>query len=81
MKYSPGDTVSFTHHAEDEAHWIIGEVEQIRAGYQGDDLLVIRQGGPWSGDRYLVLSSYTESLATPKIETSTSITLNTAANN
>ena len=57
--FEPGDTVSFTHNGE-EAHWIVGEVEEIRKGHEGDHLLVVRQGGPWSGDRYVVLSSYAE---------------------
>ena len=56
IRFEPGDTVSFTH-GED---WMIGEVEEIRKGHEGDSLLVVRQGGPWSGSRYIVLSSYVE---------------------
>ena len=56
IRFEPGDTVSFTH----ESDWMIGEVEEIRKGHEGDNLLVVRQGGPWSGSRYIVLSSYVE---------------------
>ena len=58
-RFEPGNTVSFTYRGKED-HWIIGEVEEIRNGYEGDHLLVVRQGGPWSGDRYIVLSSYAE---------------------
>ena len=59
----PGDTVGFTYNGE-EAHWIVGEVEEIRKGHEGDHVLVVRQGGPWSGDRYVVLSSYVKQVGT-----------------
>ena len=55
-RFKPGDTVSFTH----EKDWMIGEVEEIRRGHEGNNLLVVRQGGQWSGSRYIVLSSYAE---------------------
>ena len=55
-RFEPGDTVSFTH----GEHWIVGEVDEVRRGHQGDNLLVVRQGGPWSGSRYIVLSSYAQ---------------------
>ena len=58
-RFEPGDAVSFTH----EKDWIIGEVEEIRQGHAGDDVLVVRQGGPWSGSRYVVLSSYVEKVS------------------
>ena len=57
-RFEPGDTVTFTH----EKHWMIGEVEEIRQGHEGDNLLVVRQGGPWSGSRYVVLSSCVKKL-------------------
>ncbi len=57
-QFKPGDAVSFAH----EEHWMIGEVEEIRRGHEGDNLLIIRQGGPWSGSRYVVLSSRVEKL-------------------
>ncbi len=57
-RFEPGDTVRFT----SKRDWIIGEVEEIRGGHEGDHLLVVRQGGPWSGDRYMVLSSYSDKL-------------------
>ena len=54
----PGDTVRFT----SKRDWVIGEVEEVRRGHEGNHLLVVRQGGPWSGDRYMVLSSYVDKL-------------------
>ncbi len=57
-RFEPGDTVRFT----SKRDWIIGEVEEIRRGHEGNHLLVVRQGGPWSGDRYMVLSSYADKL-------------------
>ena len=59
-RFEPGDTVSFTCQRD----WIVGEVEEIRRGHEGDHLLVVRQGGPWSGSRYMVLSSYAEKAGT-----------------
>ena len=56
MHFEPGDTVRFTCGRE----WIVGEVEEIRRGHEGNHLLVVQQGGPWSSDRYIVLSSYAE---------------------
>ena len=59
-QFQPGDTARFT----SKRDWIIGEVEEVRRGYMGDHLLVIRQGGPWTGSRYIVLSSYAEKVGT-----------------
>ena len=63
--FKPGDAVSFTYRGKQE-HWIVGEVEEIRKGHDGDHLLVVRQGGPWSGDRYVVLSSYADKVASTR---------------
>ncbi len=71
--FEPGDTVSFTHNG-DEAHWIVGEVEEIRKGHEGDHVLVVRQGGPWSGDRYVVLSSYVEQVGTESRDANVDLT-------
>ena len=60
MALQPGDTVSFTH---DRKHWIIGEIEEIRRGFEGNHILVVRQGNTWTGSRYLVLSSYAKLVA------------------
>ena len=60
MAFQPGDTVSFTHEFKD---WIIGEVEEIRRGHEGNHLLVVRQGNSWTGSRYIVLSSYAKLVA------------------
>ena len=69
----PGDTVGFTYNGE-EAHWIVGEVEEIRKGHEGDHVLVVRQGGPWSGDRYVVLSSYVEQIGRESREANVDLT-------
>tara|TARA_Y100000588_G_scaffold159708_2_gene173690 strand:+ start:1153 stop:1311 length:159 start_codon:yes stop_codon:yes gene_type:complete len=52
MAFQPGDTVSFTH---EHTHWIVGEVEEIRRGFEGNHLLIVRQGNQWTGSRYIVL--------------------------
>jgi hypothetical protein len=39
-------------------------VEEIRRGYDGDHLLVVRQGQEWSRERFVVLSSYAERVPT-----------------
>ena len=70
-RFEPGDTVSFTYQGEEE-HWIIGDVEEIRKGHEGNHLLVVRQGGPWSGSRYIVLSSYAEKVEKGNHDTTTS---------
>ncbi len=64
-RFEPGNTVRFTHQQD----LIIGEVEEIRRGFEGDHVLVVRQGGPWSGDRYMVLSSYVEKIGSHTAET------------
>ena len=38
-------------------------VEEIREGYEGNHLLVVRQGLPMIGCRYIVLSSYATMVA------------------
>jgi hypothetical protein len=53
-RFQPGDTVQFTS-SRDE---IVGRVEEIREGYEGNHLLVVRQGLPVIGCRFIVLSSY-----------------------
>ena len=60
MVLQPGDTVSFTH---DREHRIIGEIEEVRRGFEGNHILVVRQGNMWTGSRYLVLSSYVKLVA------------------
>ena len=52
-RFQPGDTVRFTC-SRDE---IVGKVEEIRQGYEGNHLLVVRQGMPVIGSRFIVLSS------------------------
>ncbi len=54
-RFEPSDTVHFA----SKGDWIIGEVEddEVTKGPS-------TQGGPWSGDRYIVLSSCSEKLAT-----------------
>ena len=56
--FQPGIVVRFTC----ERAWVVGEVEEVRKGHEGDHLLVVRQGTQWSGRRYLVLSSYAEQM-------------------
>ena len=46
-RFQPGDT----------------EVEEIREGFEGNHLLVVRQGLPILGCRYIVLSSYATMVA------------------
>lgn len=58
-QFQPGDQVRFTC----SRSLIDGEVEEVRRGHEGNYLLVVRQGGEWSGVRYVVLSSYAERLA------------------
>ena len=53
-----GDTVRFTC----SKHWIVGKVEEIRQGFEGNFLLVVRQGIPLTGSRFVVLSSYAEKM-------------------
>ena len=55
-----GDTVRFTC----SKHWIVGRVEEIRQGFEGNFLLVVRQGIPLTGSRFVVLSSYAEIMGT-----------------
>ena len=57
--FQPGDTVRFTCGRD----WIVGEVEEVRKGFEGNHLLVVRQGNKWTGERYIVLSSYAEKQA------------------
>ena len=57
--FQPGIVVGFAC----ERDWVVGEVEEVRKGHEGDHLLVVRQGSQWSGQRYLVLSSYAELMA------------------
>ena len=58
-RFQPGDTVRFTS-SRDE---IVGRVEKIREGYEGNHLLVVRQGLPMICCRYIVLSSYATMVA------------------
>ena len=53
-----GDTVRFT----SSRYWIVGKVEEIREGFEGNFLLVVRQGIPLTGSRFVVLSSYAEKM-------------------
>ena len=57
--FQPGDTVAFTCSSDR----IVGQVEEIRDGHEGNFLLVVRQGLPLLGSRYVVLSSYAKKLA------------------
>ena len=59
-RFQPGDTVRFTC----EQDVIVGRIEEIREGYEGNHLLVVRQGLPIVGSRFIVLSSHAERLAT-----------------
>ena len=43
---------------------VIGRVEEIREGFEGNHLLVVRQGLPMIGCRYIVLSIYATMVAT-----------------
>ena len=54
--FQPGIMVRFT----SDRDWVVGEVEEVRKGFHGDHLLVVRCGSAWTGERYLVLSSYAE---------------------
>ncbi len=58
-RFQPGDTVRFTS-SQDE---IIGRVEEIREGFEGNHLLIVRQGLPIVGSRFIVLSSYATMVA------------------
>jgi hypothetical protein len=58
-RFEPGDRVRFTCSSD----LIDGEVEEVRRGHDGNHLLVVREGDEWSGDRYVVLSSYAEPVA------------------
>ncbi len=60
MALQSGDTVSFTH---ERKHWIIGEIEEITRRFEGNHILVVRQGNSWTGSRYLVLSNYAKLVA------------------
>lgn len=53
-----GDTVRFTC----SKHWIVGRVEEVRQEFEGNFLLVVRQGIPLTGSRFVVLSSYAEKM-------------------
>ncbi len=53
-----GDTVRFTSSRD----LVVGRVEEIREGFDGNNLLVVRQGLPMFGPRFVVLSSYAEKL-------------------
>ena len=57
-QFQLGDTVRFTR----SKHWIVGKVEEIRQGFEGNFLLVVRQGIPLTGSRFVVLSSYAEKM-------------------
>lgn len=58
-RFQHSDTVRFTS-SRDE---IIGRVEKIHEGFEGNHLLVVRQGLPMIGCRYIVLSSYASMVA------------------
>ena len=53
-----GDAVRFTSSRD----LIVGRVEEIREGCDGNVLLIVRQGLPLFGSRFVVLSSYAEKL-------------------
>ena len=55
-RFEPGDSVGFGAGMD----WVIGEVEEVRKGHEGDHLLVVRAGSLWTGPRYVVLSSYAQ---------------------
>ena len=57
-RFAIGDRVRFTCRRD----LVEGEVEEIRRGHEGNHLLVVRQGAMWSGQRFIVLSSYAESV-------------------
>jgi hypothetical protein len=60
-RFEPGDRVRFTCSRD----LIDGEVEEVRRGHEGNHVLVVRRGDVWSGERYVVLSSYAELVAQP----------------
>lgn len=62
-RFDIGDLVCFTC----EREWITGGVVEIREGYKGNHLLVVRRGNPWTGDKYIVLSSYAEPVKTQAV--------------
>ena len=54
--FQPGDIAKFRSRED----WVTGEVEEIKKGFEGDHLLFVRQGLPFLGEVYIVLSSYAE---------------------